>query len=254
MVLCGDDAAGLCSRTEHQLLVKRLPGVHVDHASGNTLCCQLLLCLECLVYQNAGGNNGYVLAVAQRNTLADLKIKAVRIHGGEALADQAHVGRTAAGSQLPGQCLGLCKIARVDNDCVRDVHVQRTVLKRHVSCTVERCADTRVGTDHMHRQLRVACCQKCLIEHAAGSKAAERMREYGQAGGCHAGGNAHGVLLRDACVKGLGRERLQQLSGVDAAHQVAVDMHQLWVLRHHFEHGFYIAVAVGAAVLFMLAD
>ena len=254
MVLCGDDAAGLCSRTEHQLLVKRLPGVHVDHASGNTLCCQLLLCLECLVYQNAGGNNGYVLAVAQRNTLADLKIRAIRVNRGETLADQAHVGRTAAGSQLPGQCLGLCKIARVDNDCVRDVHVQRTVLKRHVSCTVERCADTRVGTDHMHRQLRVACCQKCLIEHAAGSKAAERMREYGQAGGCHAGGNAHGVLLRDACVKGLGRERLQQLSGVDAAHQVAVDMHQLWVLRHHFEHGFYIAVAVGAAVLFMLAD
>lgn len=61
MVLCGDDAAGLCSRTEHQILVKRLPGVHVDHAGGNALCCQLLLCLECLVYQNAGGNNGYVL-------------------------------------------------------------------------------------------------------------------------------------------------------------------------------------------------
>lgn len=65
MVLCGDDAAGLCSRTEHQILVKRLPGVHVDHAGGNALCCQLLLCLECLVYQNAGGNNGYVLAVAR---------------------------------------------------------------------------------------------------------------------------------------------------------------------------------------------
>ena len=106
----------------------------------------------------------------------------------------------------------------------------------------------------MHRQLRVTCCQKCLIEHAAGSKAAERVREHGQAGGGHAGGNAHGVLLRDACVKGLGRERLQQLSGVDAAHQVAVNVHQLGIFRHHFEHGFYIAVAIGAAVLFMLAD
>ena len=83
----------------------------------------------------------------------------------------------------------------------------------------------------MYRQFGVACCQKCLIEHTAGSKAAERVRENGQAGGCHAGGNAHGVLLRDACVKGLGRERLQQLSSVDAAHQVAVDMHQLRVLR-----------------------
>ncbi len=231
MVLRCDDAAGLCSRTEHQLLVKRLPGVHVDHASGNTLCCQHFFGLECLVYQNTGGNNGHVLAVTQRNALADLKIRAIRVNRGKSLADQAHVGRIAAGGQLPGQCLGLCKIARVDNDCIRDVHVQRTVLKRHVSCAVECCAYAGVGADNVYRQFGVACCQKCLIEHTAGSKAAERVRENGQAGGCHAGGNAHGVLLRDACVKGLGRERLQQLSSVDAAHQVAVDMHQLWVLR-----------------------
>lgn len=80
MVLRCDDAAGLCSRTEHQLLVKRLPGVHVDHASGNTLCCQHFFGLECLVYQNTGGNNGHVLAVTQRNALADLKIRAIRVN------------------------------------------------------------------------------------------------------------------------------------------------------------------------------
>ena len=62
-------------------------------------------------------------------------------------------------------------------------------------------AQTRVGTDHMHRRSRVACCQKCLIEHAAGSKAAERVREYGQAGGGHAEGAPAGVLLAMPALK-----------------------------------------------------
>ena len=80
------------------------------------------------------------------------------------------------------------------------------------------------------------------------------MDKYLQAGGCHAGCHAHGILLCNACVKGLVRESLLQLSGIDAAHQVTVNMYHAAVLLHQLQHCGYIAVTVCTAVLLMLAN
>ena len=119
---------------------------------------------------------------------------------------------------------------------------------------VERSGDARIGAKDMDRQLGIADAQERLVKYAAGSEDTEGVHESGEAAGRKTGSDADSVRLGDTGIEGALRISLQELSGVDAVHQVTIHMDDLLVFRHEFEHGLYITIAVRALVFLVFSD
>ena len=73
VLLNGDDSACLLRRLDDDVAVDGLDGVDVDESCTDALSLQLLDCLERLVDDKTGGDDGDVIALVERDALAQLK-------------------------------------------------------------------------------------------------------------------------------------------------------------------------------------
>ena len=228
--------------------------MHIDNLSGNALCLQGLPSLQSLVNHDTGSDDGNVLAFLQNNTLAELELRAVSVNGGEALTDQTHVGELAGSGDRLGQRVGLSHVNGINNNSVRNGEIQCHILERHMGTAVVSSAYAGVRTQNVYGQLSICTGHESLVKCTTGGEAAEGMHPNGLAGSGQTSSNAHSVRLSDTSVDGAGRVSLSQLTGIDAAVQVSINVADGGISFHHLQHCIYKTVTVCTGISLVLAN
>ncbi len=256
MVLGGDNGPGFLGGLDDQLLVQGLPGEHVDHPDADPLGLEGLVGFQALVHHDAGGDDGGLVLIAfvEHHALADFKLRALVIDPNHVLADEAGEAHTLDIHQSLGDAGQLVVVGGVDHRGGGDAQVHGRVLQGHVGAAVEGRRHARVGAQHPDAQARVGGAHVDLVIAPAAGEGAEGVEENLLPRGGQARGHAGGVPLGDARLKGPVGVILDQLLGIDAAHQIAVYIHDALVLGHQLVQGQSQAVPAGPGILFMLAN
>ena len=228
VLLAGDDLSALLGRLQHQLLVQRLDGGHVDDSGADPGFLQGLARLQRLIGEQAGGDDSHVGAVHEHLALADLEGEAILLvehrHGGAAEA-HVHGALMLIGRLHHGP--GLHVVGGGHDHHAGDGAHQGEVLTALVGGPVLAHGDAAVGGTDLHIQVGVADGVANLLKGAAGGKHGEAGGKGDQSHGGGAGGSRHHIRLGDAAVKVAVGERLLEYGGLGGAGQVGVEHDQV---------------------------
>ncbi len=175
VVFAGYHCAALLRILNHQRLIQRLDGEHIDHRGLDALFCQSGGGSQRLGDHDAAGDDGHVRALAQHDALADFKFFALGVYRGAGLAAHAQIFHAGNIRQLGRHILQHCAVGHIDDGGRRHDAIQRHILKGHVGAAVEGGAHAGIAADHGNVVVGIATGEEDLVKTATGGKGAEGM-------------------------------------------------------------------------------
>ena len=185
---------------------------------------------------------------------AQLKFTVIAVDGDKALTDKSGVGQDAGTGYLLHYSLQLRVIAGVCDDGIGNGHIHGRVLQRHVGAAVEGCRHASIAAQHIYRQPCIGGGHIDLVVDPTAGECTEGVQIHLFTRSGQACAYTGGVGLGNARLIGAVGISRQQLLGVDTAHQVAVHITDVRILRHHILQRQCHGITAGSAVLFMLSD
>ena len=245
VLLHGDDLAAVLGGGEHQLLVQRLDGAHIDDPGMDALGLQRFACLNGLVDHQAGGDDGHIGAVLQHLALADLELVVLAVEHGAGEAGEAHIDRADILGGGADSGLGLDVIRGAHDHHAGDGAHDGEILVALVAGTILAHGDAAVSGADLHVQMGIAHGVADLLKGASGGEHGEGGGKGHKAHGAQTGGHAHHIRLSDAAVNVALGEGLLENAGFGGAGQVGIQHDQIGHLFAQLSQSIAIAFAGG---------
>ena len=222
MLLAGDDLAALLGGLQHQLLIQRLDGGHIDDPGVDALSCQRLTGLDRLIDHQAVGDDGDIVAVTHHFALTDLELEALLMEHRHSQTTHPQIHRALILVSRDGGSLRLHTVGGADHHHAGDGAHQGEILTALMGSAVLAHGHTAVGSAHFDVQGGIADGVADLLISTTGGEHGEGRSEGSEAAGSQTRRHAHHIRFSDAAVEVPVREFLGEHTGLGRTGQIRI--------------------------------